>query len=149
MSERRMERTLAVKIIFGWTLTARNRRHKMEPVATKNHVAADDDDGFCAHIKTRSGMESYATRMNISRRSKEEKRALEQLKKTAKLFDDRSELWISWAMRLSRISIFWHSCIFVHWSEGCRRTSLSSNDTRIPPRLISRRCMFTNWTKRS
>ena len=41
-------------------------------------------------------MESYATRVNVSGRSGEDKRALEQLEKTRKLVDGRYEVGLPW-----------------------------------------------------
>ena len=45
-----------------------------------------------AQIKTWLSMESYATQVNVSGRSRENKKALEQLAKTIKLVDGRYEV---------------------------------------------------------
>ena len=42
-------------------------------------------------------MESYATQVNVSGRSREDKRALEQLEKTTRLVDGRYEVGLPWA----------------------------------------------------
>ena len=49
-----------------------------------------------AQIKTWFSSESYATRVNVSGRSREDKRALEQLQKTTKLVVGRYEVGLLW-----------------------------------------------------
>ena len=58
----------------------------MAQVADTSHVAPEHDS-LGAQIQTCFSMESYATKMNVSGRSREDKRALEQLEKTQKLVD--------------------------------------------------------------
>ena len=74
----------AVKIKLGWPTS----KARGSTISATGHVAAEDD-GLGAQIKTWFSMESYATRVNVSGRSREDKRALEQLEKTTKLVDGR------------------------------------------------------------
>ena len=86
----------AVETKLGWTLSGPLPKHEVAQLAATCHVAAEDD-GLGAQIKTWFSMESYATRVNVSGRSKDDKRALEQLEKTTKLVDGRYEVWLPWA----------------------------------------------------
>ena len=86
----------AVKTKRGWTLSAPLPKHNVAQVAATCHVAAEED-GLGAQIKTLFSMGSYATGVNVSARSKGDKRAHEQLEKTTKLLDGRYEVWLSWA----------------------------------------------------
>ena len=71
-------------------------KHEIAQVAVICHVAAEDD-GMGAQIKTWFSMESYATRVNVSGRSKDDKRAPEQLEKTTKMVDGQYEVGLPWA----------------------------------------------------
>ena len=63
----------------------------MALVAVTSYVAPEDDC-FDAQIKTWFSMDSYATRVNSSGRSREDKRAPEQLEKTPKPVDGRHKV---------------------------------------------------------
>ena len=84
-----------VKTKLGWTVSGPLPKHEVAQLAPTSHAAAEDD-GLGAKIKTWFSMESYATRVNVSRRSREVKRALEQLEKTTKLVDGRYEVGLPW-----------------------------------------------------
>ena len=66
-----------------------------------NHVVATSclatDDGLSSQLKSWFNRESYATRLNVSGRSKEDKKALEQLQKTTKLVDGNYQVGLPWA----------------------------------------------------
>ena len=86
----------AVKAKLGWTLSGHLPKHEVAELAATCHVAAEDD-GLGAKIKTWFSMESYATRVTDSGRSKDNKRALEQLQKTTTLVDGQYEVGLPWA----------------------------------------------------
>ena len=81
----------AVKTKLGWTLSGPLSKYEVAQVAATCRVAADDD-GQGAQIRTWFSMESYAIPVNVSGRSREVKRDLEQLKKTKKLVNGRYEV---------------------------------------------------------
>ena len=58
---------------------------------------ASEDGELSAQLKSWFTMESYATRVDVSGRSKEDKRALAQLEQTTKLVDGRYEVGLPWA----------------------------------------------------
>ena len=86
----------AVKFKLGWTLSGPSEKDEVKQVAATCHVAAEDYE-LGPQIKTWFSMESYATRVNVSGRSKDNKKALEQLEKTTKLVDGQYEVEIPWA----------------------------------------------------
>ena len=86
----------AVETKLGWTLSGPLTKHEVAQVAAACHVAAEDD-GLGAQIKNWFSKESYATRVNVSGRSKDDKRALEQLEKTKKLVDGQYVVGLPWA----------------------------------------------------
>ena len=94
----------AIKTKLGWTLSGPQLKHEVPQVAELSHVAAEDD-GLGAQMKTWISMESYATRVNVSARSREDRRALEQLRKTTKLIDGRYEVGLPWAEDNATIQI--------------------------------------------
>ena len=73
-----------VKTKLGWTVSGPLPKHEVAQLAATSHAAAEDD-GLGAQIKTWFSMESYATRVNVSRRSREVKRALQQVEKTKRV----------------------------------------------------------------
>ena len=86
----------AVKTKLGWTLSGPLPKHEVAQVAANCDVAAEDD-GLGAQIKSWFSMESYATRVNVSGRSKDDSRSLEQLEKTTKSVDGRCQVRLAWA----------------------------------------------------
>ena len=82
------------KTKHGWTLSGLLPKHEVAQVAAICHVATEDI-GLGAQIKTWFNMESNATQVNVSGRSREDKRALEQLEKTTKLVDGRYEVGLT------------------------------------------------------
>ena len=66
----------------------------MEQSAATSLVAAEDD-GLDAQIKTWFSMEAFE-QVNVSGRSREDKKALEQLGKTTKPVDGRYEVGLLW-----------------------------------------------------
>ena len=79
----------------GWRLSAPLPKHEEAQLAATSHVAAEDD-GLGAQTKNWLSMETYATRVNVSGSSREDKRALEQLEKTTKLADGQYEVGLPW-----------------------------------------------------
>ena len=69
-------------------------KHKVAQLSAMSHVAAEYD-GLGAQTKTWFSIESYDTKVNVSGRSKEDKRALEQLQKRTKLVDGHYEVGLS------------------------------------------------------
>ena len=78
----------AIKTKLGSTLNGPLPKYKVAQLAATRQVAAEDD-GLGGQIKTWFSMESYATRVIVSGRSREDKRAVEQLEKTTKIVDGR------------------------------------------------------------
>ena len=74
----------AVWTELGWTLSAPLREFEVAQVAARSPVAAGDV-GLGKQMKIWFIMESYATRVKVSGRSREGKKALERPKKTTKL----------------------------------------------------------------
>ena len=66
-------------------------KHEVAQLAATCHIVTEDDE-LRAQIKTWCNIEAYATRLNVSGRSKEDKRALEQLEKTTNMIDGRVNL---------------------------------------------------------
>ena len=85
----------AVKSKLGWTLSGPLPKQVAAEVAVTTHVEADDD-GLGAQIKTWFSMESFATQVNVSGRSREDKRALGQIKNATKLVDGPYEVGLLW-----------------------------------------------------
>ena len=85
----------AVKTKLRWTLSGPLPKHELAQLAATSHVAATYD-GLGAQIKTWFSMESNATQVNVSGRSREKKRALEQLEKTTRLIEGRCEVGLTW-----------------------------------------------------
>ena len=86
----------AVKTKLGWTLSGPLPKHEVAQVAATSHVASEDNE-LGTQLKSWFNMESYATRVNLSGRSKEDKRALELLEKSTKLVDGHYEVGLPWA----------------------------------------------------
>ena len=80
----------AVRTKPGWTLSGPFPKHEVAHVVATSCLATDD--GLSSQLKSWFNMESYATRLNVSGRSKEDKKALEQLQKTTKLVDGHYEV---------------------------------------------------------
>ena len=104
----------AVKTNYGWTLNGPLPKHEVAQLAATSHVAADDD-GLGAQDKTWFSMASYATRVNVSGRSREDKRALEQLEKTTRLVVAGYEVGLPWVedkatIRNNYFSAHWQFC---------------------------------------
>ena len=69
----------AVRQKLGWTLTGALPKLEVANVASATSHLASEDRELRAQLKSWFSMESYATRVNVSGRSKEDKRALAQL----------------------------------------------------------------------
>ena len=66
----------AVRNKLGWTLSGPLPKHEVANVASATSHLASEDGELRAQRKSWFSMESYATRVNVSGRSKEDKRAL-------------------------------------------------------------------------
>ena len=111
-------------------------------MAATSHVATEGDERV-AQFKTWSSMELYATQVNVSARSKEVQRALEQLEETPKLVDGRYEVGLPRAGENATIFNTITSQRIrnsVHWNDVRRRTNPSSKCTR---RLSMLTCRIT------
>ena len=97
----------AVKTKLGWTLSGPLPKHEVTQVVATCHVATKDDR-LGAQIETYN-VESYATRVNVTGGSREDKSALEQIKKTTKLGDGRYEVGLPWAEDNATIRINYFS----------------------------------------
>ena len=104
-------------------------KHEVAQVAVTSQVAAEND-GLGVQIRTWLSKVSYAARVNVSRRLTECKRAPDELEKIpTKLVDDRYQVGLIWAEKKASIqnNEIPHTRNSVHWSEGCKWMSLSSN----------------------
>ena len=119
----------AVRTKLGWTLSRPLPKHEVEQVAATCHVAAEHD-GLGAQIKTWLSMESYATRVNVSGRSKDDKSALEQLAKTTKLVDGWYEVGLHWTEENATI----RNNYFPALSQFCSLERRLEKDEALKPR---------------
>ena len=87
----------AVRNKLGWTLSGPLPKHEVANVASATSHLASEDSELSVQLKSWFSMESYATRVNVSGRSKDDKRALAQLEQTTKLVDGRYEVGLPWA----------------------------------------------------
>ena len=92
----------AVKTKLGWTLSGPLLKHEVAQVAATSHVASEDNE-LGTQLESWFNMESYATRVNLSGRSKEDKRALELLEKSTKLVDGHYEVGLPLAEDIATI----------------------------------------------
>ena len=93
----------AVRNKLGWTLSGPLPKHEVANVASATSHLASEDSELSVQLKSWFSMESYATRVNVSGRSKDDKRALAQLEQTTKLVDGRYEVGLPWAEDNPRI----------------------------------------------
>ena len=85
----------AVKTKLGWTLCGPLPQQKAVQM-TASCVTASEDDALAEQIKTWWDIESYASRCDVSGRSKEDEKALQMLEQTTKFDGERYEVGILW-----------------------------------------------------
>ena len=133
----------AVKTELGRMLSGPLPKIDVAQVAATSHVAAEDDS-LGAQIKTWFSMESYATRVNVSGRWKDDKSAPKQLEKTTKLVDGQYEVRLLWAEENATI----HNSYF---SENIRSfflwNDVTSGERRVSQTTVRRdhQCGRAEW----
>ena len=85
----------AVKTKLGWTLCGPLPQQKAVQM-TASCVTASEDDALAEQIKTWWDIESYASRCDVSGRSKDDKKALLMLEQTTKFDGERYEVGFLW-----------------------------------------------------
>ena len=85
----------AVKTKLGWTLCGPLPQQKAVQM-TASCVTASEDDALAEQIKTWWDIESYASRCDVSGRSKEDEKALQMLEQTTKFDGERYEVGLLW-----------------------------------------------------
>ena len=135
---------------LGWALSGPLPDHGVAQVASTSHIAAEDD-GLGAQLKTWFSMESFATRVDVSGRSREAKMTLEQLVKTTKMGNGHYGVELLWAEDNATIqnNHLRHILNSVHWNDDCRRTNPSSRVTRRLSMLTCYIAMFVNQKETS
>ena len=85
----------AVKTKLGWTLCGPLPQKKAVQM-TASCVTASEDDALAEQIKLWWDIESYASRCDVSGRSKEDEKALQMLEQTTKFDGERYEVGLLW-----------------------------------------------------
>ena len=88
----------AVKTKLGWTLCGPLPQQTAVQM-TASCVTASEDDVLAEQIKTWWDIESYASRCDVSGRSKDDEKALQMLKQTTKFDGERYEVGLLWKRR--------------------------------------------------
>ena len=84
-----------MKTKLGWILCGR-LPHQEAVQITASCSLAYEDDALAEQIKTWWDIESYASRCDVSGRSKEDEKALEMLERTTKFDGERYEVGLLW-----------------------------------------------------
>ena len=88
----------AVQTKLGWTLCGPLPQQKAVQM-TASFVTASEDDDVSKQNKTWWDIESYASRCDVSGRSKEDEKALQMLEQNIKFDGERYEVGLLWKRR--------------------------------------------------
>ena len=84
-----------MKTKLGWTLAGPLPQQKAVQM-TASCVTASEDDALAEQIKTWWDIDSYASRCDVSGRSKEDEKALQMLEQTTKFDGERYKVGLLW-----------------------------------------------------